>query len=131
MAMSDKDKIIKECIKQNIKKYRVTNELTQSQVCAAIGTSRTTYTKWECGDSMPNIVQLAKLGMIYGVKTDAFLDGMDQFSVAYGYNELYGEKYLSDLSDDERYIIMRYRMLNKNDKKKIKNFIESNIIEQK
>ncbi|MDO5579458.1 MAG: helix-turn-helix transcriptional regulator, partial [Ruminococcus sp.] len=82
MTMSDKDKIIKECIKQNIKKYRVTNELTQSQVCAAIGTSRTTYTKWESGGSMPNIVQLAKLGMIYGVKTDAFLDGMDQFSVA-------------------------------------------------
>lgn len=131
MAMTYNDRIIKECIKQNIKKYRVTNELTQSQVCEAIGTSRTTYTKWECGDSMPNIVQLAKLGMIYGVKTDAFLDGMDQFSVAYGYNELYGEKYLSDLSDDERYIIMRYRMLNKSDKKKIKNFIESNIIEQK
>ena len=55
---------------------------------------------------------------------------MDQFSVACGYNELYGEKYLSDLSDDERYIVMKYRMLNKSDKKKLKDFIESNISNQ-
>lgn len=130
MAISSfNDKIVKECIKQNIKKFRVTNELTQSQVCEVLGMSRTTYTKWESGDSMPNTVQLAKLGMIYGVKPDAFFDGMEQFNVAYGYNELYGEKYLSDLSDDERYIVMKYRLLNKGDKKKIKDFIENSINE--
>lgn len=123
MALSLNDKFVKECIKQNIKKYRVTNELTQAQICEVLGTSRTTYTKWESGDSMPNTVQLAKLSMIYGVKPDTFYDGLDQLSVSYGFNELYGEKYLSDLSDDERTIIMKYRLLNKQDKQKLNDFL--------
>lgn len=129
MAIAFSDKVVKECIKQNIKKFRVTNELKQSQVCEILGIGRTTYTKWESGDSMPNTVQLAKLGMIYGVKPDSFYEGMDQFSVAYGFNELYGEKYLSDLSDDERTIIMKYRLLNKGDKEKLKDYLNNGISE--
>ena len=66
------DNIIKQSIKTNLRKFREANGFTQTQIGIILGTGRTTYTKWESGDTLPNPVQLAMLASIYNKSVNDF-----------------------------------------------------------
>lgn len=46
---------------ENLKRLRLNANLTQAYVAEQIGVERTTYTKWELGDSEPSFYCLSKL----------------------------------------------------------------------
>ena len=61
MSFGNEDFYTKENLKVNIRRFRESSNFTQTQVALLMGTNRTTYTKWESGDSLPNAIQLQKL----------------------------------------------------------------------
>ena len=125
MVSSD-DKCLIESVKICIKSFREENGFTQDQLAKIIGVSRTTYTKWESGDTLPNIIQLSKLAAIYGVDLDRFLKAEVNLRVASpDYEDEYGDNYVSELNDEERYFLANFRLLNRNDKNKLLDYIES------
>lgn len=119
-----KDMIIKESIKLNLRRYRQSNELTQAELCEVLCVDRTTYTKWESGDTLPNPVQLTKLSKFYGVSIDDLIGANDLLMVSNGNGLVDGEKYYIKLNDDERRLIIKYRMLNIQDEDKADEQIE-------
>lgn len=126
------DDMIRNNIKKNVRLFREVNGFTQTQISELMGVSRTTYTKWESGDTLPNTVQINNLARLYKKTVDDFINtGLenDMLYVANGVHNVYGDSYVSELNDEERGIIAKYRILNKNDKKRIEDFFEK-IIEQ-
>ena len=69
---------------------------------------------------------------MYNISLDTLMgntakSGDNRFSVLSGnkYNEdVYGDRYLSELQNNEKLIIMKYRQLNSEDKEKVGEFIE-------
>lgn len=47
--------------------------LSQEQVAEAVGISRQSYSKWEQGDTFPNIDKCDKLAKFYGVTIDSLI----------------------------------------------------------
>lgn len=113
-----KDLLIKEGIKINLKRYRQANALTQTDLCEVLKIDRTTYTKWESGDTLPNLIQLSKIARIYGINVDDLMGKNDTFAASNGNGLIGGEKYFIELSDEERKLILNYRVLNYDDRLK-------------
>lgn len=57
----------------NLILLRSIRELTQEQVAEAIGISRQTYSKWEQGETYPDIDKCDKLAKFYGVTLDSLV----------------------------------------------------------
>ena len=99
--------------------------MSQEEIAVKIGISRQAYAKWESGATMPNPVQLAKLAAIYCVEVGKFFEFDFNFNVASpDYEGVYGDNYVSELSDEERYLLACYRLLNRNDKEKVMNYVK-------
>ena len=79
--MYSEDEAIKQNIKTNLRKFREANGFTQTQIGIILGTGRTTYTKWESGDTLPNPVQLAMLASIYNKSVNDFYRDENGFTV--------------------------------------------------
>lgn len=121
------DELVKNNIKKNVRLFRETNGYTQIQISELMGVSRTTYTKWESGDTLPNTIQINNLAKLYGKSVDDFIEtGLDKdmFYVASGDFNVYGDKYVSELNDEERTIIAKFRLLNKADKNKVDKYFD-------
>ena len=54
----------------NLKKFRMSNNLTQKGLAEKLKVERTTVTMWENGYSMPNIQTLKKIAEILGCSVD-------------------------------------------------------------
>lgn len=54
----------------NLKFYRQNSGLTQKQVADALHIERTTYTYYETGKTLPNVITLKKLSKLYNVPVD-------------------------------------------------------------
>ncbi len=118
--MTKNDYTIKETIKKNIRSFREQNNFTQAQLSVIMGTDRTTYTKWETGDSMPNIVQLAMLATIFGKSIDDFYKSSSELSVANPiFDRLSDSNYVNGLDAEEKMLIAEYRLLNKSEREQI------------
>ncbi len=61
--------------KEQLRSLRTQNNLTQKQVADFLGLNRTTYVKYEKGDSEPPIKTLLKLSSYFGVSLDALITG--------------------------------------------------------
>lgn len=126
MISNSDDKYIVDSVKESIKKFREENKFTQDQISKIMGVSRTTYTKWESGDTLPNIIQLAKLAAVYAVEIGTFFEFDFSLNVASpDYSDVYGDNYVSELNDEERAVLAYFRLLNRNDKNKVIEYIES------
>ena len=53
---------------------RKTRQLTQKQVAGALGISDRTYSKWEMGETEPDIDSLCRLAESYGISPSAFFE---------------------------------------------------------
>lgn len=126
MINNSDDIYIKNSVKESIKKFREDNGFKQEQISSIMGVDRSTYSKWESGATMPNIVQLAKLAAIYAVEVGKFFEFDFNLNVASpDYEDVYGDDYLSELNDEERYFLASYRLLNRNDKDKVLDYIKN------
>ena len=124
--MYSEDEAIKQNIKTNLRKFREANGFTQTQIGIILGTGRTTYTKWESGDTLPNPVQLAMLASIYNKSVNDFYRDENGFTVCSTiFDEPYTNHFLSELNDDEKMLLSKFRLLNDDEKKKVSEYIEA------
>lgn len=62
----------------NIKEYRMSKGLTQTQVGDKLGISRTTVAMWEAGLSMPRTDKLQELSNLYECTVDDLLVALNE-----------------------------------------------------
>lgn len=60
-------------ISDNIVKLRKRNKLSQEELAEIAGSSRQTLSKWESGESIPDIVACDKLAKAFGITLDDLL----------------------------------------------------------
>jgi len=99
---------------KNLKKLRTEFKISQQQLANAIGVSQQSVNKYENQDVEPDIAVIIKIA--------------DYFSVSIDY--LVGRKMspdfvVSSLTKDEKYILSRFKTLNKKEKDIIKLLIEN------
>lgn len=123
MSFGNEDFYTKENLKVNIRRFRESSKFTQTQIAVLMGTNRTTYTKWESGDSLPNAIQLQKLASIYGKRIDDFYTDHNALMVSI-FDKPHGNTFISDLTKEEKVFLAKYRMLSDNDKETINKMIE-------
>ena len=98
---------------EHLKELRHKKNLLQKEVAEALKIDRTTYAKYETGDSEPSFEILKRIARFYDVSTDYLLGYNEQEK-----NKSHGNKQLQ-LSDDEKVMIEQYRLLNTDGQKYI------------
>lgn len=69
-----------EILSLNLKKFRVSQKLTQEQAAEALDVSAQTISRWECGNTLPEATKLPEIARLYSVTID---DLFKQHAVAY------------------------------------------------
>ena len=62
-------------IKNSLIKIRKMHNLTQAQFAEKIGVSDKTVSKWECGNSIPDIIMLNQISKIFNVPINDIIVG--------------------------------------------------------
>ena len=62
-------------IGERIQRYRKQAGLSQEQLAAQLSVSRQAVSKWETGESMPDLAKVVQMSELFGVSTDALLKG--------------------------------------------------------
>ena len=57
---------------ENLKKFRIAKNLTQEQVADALRVTAQTVSRWECANTLPDVLTLPALAKLYGVMVDDF-----------------------------------------------------------
>lgn len=55
---------------QNLKRFRMTKNMTQEQAAEALGVSTQTVSRWECNTTLPDVTILPKIAALYCVTID-------------------------------------------------------------
>lgn len=119
----------REILRKNLIKLRNVNDLTQKNIADIIGLERSTYTSWEKGRSSPKPNEIVKLARIYNVTTDFLLTGKSKDAIQVASSSeydrgVYGDSNVSELSDFEKTLLLKIRVLNTKDKQKLADFLE-------
>ena len=67
------DKEVVNMLAENLALLRNIRGLTQEEVAEVIGISRQSYSKWEQGETIPDIEKCARLAEFYGVSIDSLV----------------------------------------------------------
>jgi len=59
-----------EVFSKNLRRLRLTKKLTQEQVANYLGVSVQSVSRWECGNTLPDVMLLPELARLYGVTVD-------------------------------------------------------------
>ena len=109
-------------INEKLKYYRAKNNFTQTQVSAALGIDRSTYSYYELGKTIPSINMLSIIAKLFNVAIFDLLDtekGSDHLSST-TYNPGYysGERPLSSatLDREEKDLLLLFRQLDDGNK---------------
>lgn len=62
-------------IYENLKKLRLKNGYTMEEVAERINVSRQSVSKWEKGESLPDILKCQELAVLFGVSLDVLVNG--------------------------------------------------------
>ena len=124
---------VRKNIKKNISLLREINGLKMREVANALGIKENTYRTWEDTRtvSSPKPDKLIALSKLYDVSVDFLMKNEDENigSKVAAQNadadRIYGDKYLNELSADEKLTVMKMRVLSSTDRAKVKEFIES------
>jgi len=65
---------------ENMRKFRLAKKYTQEDVAEKLGVTAQSVSRWECGNTMPDVLLLPELAGLYGVMID---DLFKRHSVAY------------------------------------------------
>lgn len=109
-------------INEKLKYYRAKNNFTQTQVSAALGIDRSTYSYYELGKTIPSINMLSNIAKLFNVAIFDLLGtekGSDHLSST-TYNPGYysGERPLSSatLDREEKDLLLLFRQLDDGNK---------------
>lgn len=112
-------------ISEALKKIRKQYKMTQEDVANFLGISRSGYTYYETGKSMPSIEVLKKLSAIYDTTIDEVVGNrIKNQSSKYGKSAVMEDcpDPLMYMKKEEQQIVMAYRLLDDNEKEMLKNF---------
>lgn len=102
------------------------------QVAELLGVKENTYRVWEDENgSCPKPHFIVELAKIYKVSTDALFYGLKAEgstplavnSPQKPYNDIYGDRYFTELSDSEKILVMSVRRLNSEDRQQVMKYI--------
>ena len=122
--LKDKEVLQME-ISEALKKIRKQYKMTQEDVANFLGISRSGYTYYETGKSMPSIEVLKKLSAIYDTTIDEVVGNrIKNQSSKYGKSAVMEDcpDPLMYMKKEEQQIVMAYRLLDDNEKEMLKNF---------
>ncbi len=106
-------------IGENLKRLRKLNGLTQSDVARALNIDRTTYTYYEKGRT-PSLETLKKLTLIFDVSLAELLgEGIYAEKIRIASEDTEPKKRDLYLNPEEKQLIMRFRLCDDEDKRKI------------
>lgn len=123
--------VTRNCIKDTLIKLRKAHGFSQEEISEILGIKRDTYASWEIGRSNPKSDMLIKLAKVYNVSCDYILTGDNigntlRVASPANYNsDVYGDQYISELSNFEKAVLLKMRVLNVQDKQKVVEFINS------
>ena len=109
---------------ESLKKIRKQYKMTQEDVAKFLGISRSGYTYYETGKTVPSVEMLKKLAVMYDTTIDNVV-GMPQKSSltgkSVGESNFVGEGIdpLMYMKKDEKTLIMAFRLLSDEEKKKL------------
>ena len=98
-----------------LKKLRLICGYSHEDVAKTLGISRPTYTYYELGKTVPDVVTLIALGRIYGIQPEFFLHPEEFTDLETAYQrppkKVAAEpKCIGELSPQERFMIAEYRL---------------------
>ena len=102
---------------ENLRRCREACALSQQQVADALNINRTTYTKYETGDSDPALITLVKLAAIYNVSPLELLPVIDEAEHQELTDRAGADSPIYQLAKDERGLVAMYRALSKEQKR--------------
>ena len=104
---------------ERLRHYREACALSQQQVANALNIERSTYTRYETGETEPGLSAIVKLSAIYNVSPTQLLpmEEADDEPVRKLKDTVQSDSPIYQLSKDERGLIALYRALNKGEKK--------------
>lgn len=111
-----------QMLSRQIKIFRNQNRLSQQQVAAYLGVSRSAYCGYEIGRRSVDVDTIIKLADLYKVSVEKFFE--KRIPAEYVYDDDYFEgqpdtRYLSQLSKEERELVVKYRILDAERQKEI------------
>lgn len=59
-----------ETFSKNLKQLRINKNLTQEQLASMLGVSAQSVSRWECGNTLPDVMLLPEIAKLYGVTID-------------------------------------------------------------
>lgn len=90
---------MKKVFADNLKRLRLTKNLTQEQAAEVLGVSAQSVSRWECGNTFPDVMLLPEIARLYGVTVD---DLYQPHSVAYpNYAQRLGSVYEASRRPDD------------------------------
>ena len=106
-------------VAEKLRHYREACVLSQKQVADALNIERSTYTKYETGDTEPNLNTIVRIAAIYNVSPTELLpmDAAEDPAVRNLTDTAHNNSPIYQLSKEERGLIARYRALSKEEKK--------------
>ena len=122
---------IVENIKNNLQILRKTNGLTMREVAKAMDIKENTYRIWEdkTKDSIPKAESLVLLASIYNVSVDFLMrtEANNRYDVPLKVceaDDVYGDKYLNELSPQEKLTVMKTRRMSSADRQWVCDLID-------
>lgn len=112
-------------LKDKLRQLREQANLSQQEVSEKIGVSRSAYAYYEVGQSHPKLATLQNIAKLYNISTDDLLteDKVAQdisFKTSWSTDNRFNE-----LTDYEQSIILKSRMLTKDQKIELMDFINN------
>ena len=59
-----------ELFSQNLRRLRLEKNLTQEQLASSLGVSVQSVSRWECGNTLPDVMLLPEIAKLYGITVD-------------------------------------------------------------
>lgn len=112
---------------RKLKIIRHQNNLKQQQLADVLGISRSAYCSYEIGRRDVDLDTIIKLSEFYNLPIERFFEDemVDNVSENDNYEGEPDVRFLSQLSREEVALIVKYRMMSKEDKKEINSFADS------
>lgn len=97
---------------------------TQKQIAEQLNVDRSTYSNYERAVTEPDVKTLIKLAKVFGVEVGELLSSGERLSKVAEPTGMY----VYNLSKEEKSFIIRYRLLNEEQRGKTSNFIDKFLI---
>lgn len=107
-----------------LREFRDNCALTQQQVANALGVERSTYSNYETGNTEPSMATLRKIILLFDAPLEEIYPRLDCLADDYeDYNNRKSDMSMTMLKPEEKELILKLRLLDKESKERILNEI--------